>query len=360
LKHVDDAAWAVRRQLAASLGAVSAISATNGTFARDAALVQLLEKYGDDPITMDAALSGLRGHEMTVLDQLMRPGSHQSPQREASIAMLAATIIRGGEEEGVQALFARLADEQRAPWQRAALMRGGEIALLGATMPGTPAPTPAQAAAAAAANLAVPCPTCPGGRQGPGGAYAYTRPPTAAPAGRAAASLRLNREPLILTSLGTDSDLGRRISRMLVRVSWPGKAGEAAPIAPLTAEEQARFDRGRDVYRNFCQACHQPDGRGQDKLAPSLIDSTLALAAPDVPVRVLLHGKEGVIGLMPPIGSTLNDDQIASVLTYVRREWGQTGSAVEAAAVAAVRAQTANRSRPWTDAELLALAGQKR
>ncbi len=46
------------------------------------------------------------------------------------------------------------------------------------------------------------------------------------------------------------------------------------------------------LYRNFCQACHQSDGRGQDKLAPTLIDSTLALAAPEVPVRVLLHGKE--------------------------------------------------------------------
>ena len=81
---------------------------------------------------------------MAVLDRLMRDGAPQTPQhhaqREASIAMLAATIVRGGEEESVQALFARLADERGASWQRAALMRGGEIALLGATMPGTPAP----------------------------------------------------------------------------------------------------------------------------------------------------------------------------------------------------------------------------
>ena len=63
---------------------------------------------------------------------------------------------------------------------------------------------------------------------------------------------------------------------------------------------------------------------------------------------------------MPPIGSTLNDDQIASVLTYVRRGWGQPGSPVEAATVTTVRTQTAKRTRPWTDAELLALAAQKR
>ena len=105
---------------------------------------------------------------------------------------------------------------------------------------------------------------------------------------------------------------------MLARVDWPGKPGVAAPIAPLTPEEQQRFDAGREVYRNVCQACHQPDGRGQEKLAPSLVGSPLALAAPEIPARILLNGKEGAVGLMPPIGSTLSDDDLASVLTYIR------------------------------------------
>ena len=30
---------------------------------------------------------------------------------------------------------------------------------------------------------------------------------------------------------------------------------------------------------------------------------------------------------MPPVGLTLTDDQIAGVLTYIRREWGQDGTA---------------------------------
>ena len=120
----------------------------------------------------------------------------------------------------------------------------------------------------------------------------------------------------------------------------------------MTAEEQQRFDAGREVYRNICQACHQPDGRGQEKLAPSLVGSPLALAAPEIPARILLNGKEGPIGLMPPIGSALNDDQIAAVLTYIRREWGKTGTPVDPATVKDVREQTAGRTRPWTDAEL--------
>ena len=142
---------------------------------------------------------------------------------------------------------------------------------------------------------------------------------------------------------------------MLARIDWPGKPGSPAPIAPLTPAEQQRYDAGREVYRNICQACHQPDGRGLDRVAPTLVGSALALAPAEVTSRILLNGKEGPVGLMPPIGSTLTDDQIAAVLTYVRREWGQAGDPVEPATVRTVRAQTANRNKPWTNDELLAL-----
>jgi mono/diheme cytochrome c family protein len=81
----------------------------------------------------------------------------------------------------------------------------------------------------------------------------------------------------------------------------------------------------------------------------------LALAPAEIPARILLNGKEGPIGLMPPVGSALNDDQIAAVLTYIRREWGQTGSPVDRDEIRAVRALTAGRARPWTNEELLAL-----
>ena len=43
-----------------------------------------------------------------------------------------------------------------------------------------------------------------------------------------------------------------------------------------------------------------------------------------------MHGKEGATGLMPPVGGALDDEQIASVLTYVRREWGHTADPVDA------------------------------
>jgi mono/diheme cytochrome c family protein len=85
----------------------------------------------------------------------------------------------------------------------------------------------------------------------------------------------------------------------------------------------------------------------------------LALAPPGVPARILFNGKEGKIGLMPPLGAGLSDDQIAAVLTYIRREWGQAGSPVDAGSVKEARAAAAGRQKPWTDAELQALIGAK-
>jgi glucose/arabinose dehydrogenase len=65
LKRLDDPDWAVRQQLAASLS-------TLPPGVREDALISLLERYADDPIVMDAALSGLRGSEGAVLERLMK------------------------------------------------------------------------------------------------------------------------------------------------------------------------------------------------------------------------------------------------------------------------------------------------
>lgn len=336
---------AVRRQFAASVGAMP-------TGTRESAIAALLEQYGDDPITMDAALSSVHGTEGDVLQRIGR-NAEATPQREAAIAMLAATIVRSADETAAQDLLASVGDRARAAWVRAATLRGTEIALLGAAMPGArrAAPPPP-----VVANL--PCPTCPGGRAGPGGAYAFQRPgdPTiVSAASRRGPSLRLKREPAPFTALAASTDdLAARAKTVLTHVTWPGKRGEAS-VTPLTAAEARRFDEGREIYKNICQACHQADGRGQDQLAPSLVASRLALASPEIAARILLNGKEGSVGLMPPIGSALNDDQIAAVLTYVRREWGNDGSPVDAALIKRMRALTAARTRPWTDGELNAL-----
>jgi mono/diheme cytochrome c family protein/glucose/arabinose dehydrogenase len=371
LKLAVDTDWAVRVQLGASLGELPPP-------ARETALASFLEQHASDPIPADAALSGIKGTEAAVLDILLQAAA-ETPQRSAAITLIAASAIAGAEDASVQSIFDKIADRRRAAWQRSALLRGAEVSLLGVAAPGSPAGRGRARAPAPAAEDA-PCPTCPGGRGGPVGAPAFPRParvgaalppeggavPAARPGGgrggrsRSGAggpALKLTRAPAIRPLAASDTgDLGKRATAVLARVEWPGKAGVAV-VEPLTAAERTRFNAGREVYQNLCAACHQADGRGREKMATTLVGSAFALGHPAVPVRVLINGKEGAVGLMPPLGTVLSDEQIAAVLTYIRREWGNTGAPVDAATVARVRRMTAGRARPWTDEDLARIGG---
>jgi mono/diheme cytochrome c family protein len=347
LALTGDSDWAVRDQLGASLGELPAAAKTS-------AIVAFLERHGSDPVAIDAALSGVHGSEPVVLDALLR-ATDETPQRSAAITMLAATIVSGAQDAPVQTLFDIIAQRTRPVWQRAALLRGAEVTLLGAEAPGSTGGRGRGRGLAPGGDA--PCPTCPGARGGPGGAPAF---PVARGerqgAGAEGAPLRLSREPALASlASANEGDLSTRAAALIARVEWPGKPGGRAEAAPLSAADQARFDAGRSIYQNLCQPCHQPDGRGLEKVAPPLIGSEFALAAPTIPIRIVLNGKEGSVGLMPPLGAGLSDEQVAAVLTYIRREWGQDGSPVDVATVKQVRAMTADRTRPWKHDELMAL-----
>ena len=131
LKRIDDTDWAVREQLAASLGELP-------PGPRETALATMLERQGSDPVVVDAALSGLRGGEAAVLASLLQ-STATSPARETAITMLAATLVRGGQDAAVQTILQQVADAGRPAWQRAAILRGAEVSLLGAAAPGSPA-----------------------------------------------------------------------------------------------------------------------------------------------------------------------------------------------------------------------------
>ena len=135
-----------------------------------------------------------------------------------------------------------------------------------------------------------------------------------------------------------------------------------APAAPaLTADEAARLGSGRRHYR-ACSSCHNDDGRGQDGLGPSLVDSPWVLGSPERLAALVLQGLEGPIevhgetwdDMMPgfAVDPRLPDPAIAALLTYVRRSWGNTAAPVPTETVTRVREATAERRDPWTAAEL--------
>lgn len=146
------------------------------------------------------------------------------------------------------------------------------------------------------------------------------------------------------------------------RLAWEGKKGAPPPpkIVPLNEAQLARFEKGKIIYAGLCAACHQPHGFGLDGLAPPLVDSEWVTGKPDVAARIVLHGLAGPVKVagrnwnlsMPPLPH-LTDEDISSVLTYIRREWEHTASPVDPEAVSALRAQYKERAGMWSAEELV-------
>ena len=158
---------------------------------------------------------------------------------------------------------------------------------------------------------------------------------------------------------GVDEARGRQdaiallANNVAAKLDWPGRPAPVVIAPPLTAVQQKRFEAGAEIYKNICLGCHQEDGRGKDKLGAKLVDSPFVNGT-DVTssIRILVNGKEGPIGLMPPLGPALSDEQIAAALTFIRRSWGNTASAVNPLNVMEVRGLSKSRTRPWTEQEL--------
>ena len=62
------------------------------------------------------------------------------------------------------------------------------------------------------------------------------------------------------------------------------------------------------------------------RLAAPLRNSKWVLGREDLLARIVLNGLKGEL-LMPPMG-TLDDQQLAAILTYIRRAWGHEAGPV--------------------------------
>ena len=106
--------------------------------------------------------------------------------------------------------------------------------------------------------------------------------------------------------------------------------GEAEDADVEDAEGDAAS--GDEVYAAHCASCHQPEGQGQGTF-PALADNEFVHGDERELVELALHGRAA----MPAFASTLDDAEIAAVLTHVRSAWGNDAGAIDADLVADVR-----------------------
>ena len=148
----------------------------------------------------------------------------------------------------------------------------------------------------------------------------------------------------------------------LLRMPTGQALAKAMNLTPLTAAEQTRFEIGKQLFAGTCAACHQPHGLGLEGLSPPLVDSEWVNGSIERLGRIAINGVRGPLkvdgrtfGLDMPAMGALGDDNLAAILTYIRREWGHTASPVEPATLSKIRAEIADRQDAWTEPELLKL-----
>ena len=281
------------------------------------AVLALLKK-GGSPLLNDAIATGVRGRELEVLEQLMAQPAGKTDELAKSglLQMLANCVMNERRGARITTLLDLTAKQAENSPRQLSLLNG---------MAGTPLDKKSKT---------VPRKLL----------YLEARPAS-----------------LDTVQASKDKAIKKLVASIDGSLAWPGKPGVPPPpvVIPLTAAQQKLFDQGKTIFAGLCAACHQPTGTGLDGLAPPLVDSDWLLGPADRPIKIVLNGVGGplVVGgrtwrlEMPPL-PILNDEQIASVLTYLRREWEHNASPVAPADVAKVRAANAKRTKSWTAEEL--------
>jgi mono/diheme cytochrome c family protein/glucose/arabinose dehydrogenase len=300
-----DKAADVRLQLLLTLGEIATPKA-------DAIMADVLNADIENSLARSAAISGLRGRELEFLRRAIQSPSWSadSKGRQTVLSQLARCVLEERKPARVSALLDEAAKPTQAAWQ--------QLTVLDAI--GSPSKS-------------------------------FKR-------------VKFDAEPAAIAALAnsTDAAVKSRAPKIAAVLTWPGKPGEKPePKAPPLTDEQKEFvAKGAATYATICAACHLPQGQGQEGLAPPLAGSDWVDGPESRLMRIVLNGVGGPITVaekeytldMPGLGAVLNDEQIAQVLSYVRRSFGHEQPVIDTASVTKTRAGNKDRGSEWTAAEL--------
>jgi len=281
-------------------------------------LKKFLVKYDQYPVARDVVMSSLNNKEYAFFKNLMSDGTWKTydQNREIFVEMLVSAIAAKGAEEEITPVLNKLnsTENQEMEWVTNAIING----ILNST------------------------------------------------AIRDEAKIELTEPPLIFQkgNSGDDRD-GNLLASLEKLFIWPGKPIEIVDYKENLIEiDQIVLASGRQKYLNLCANCHGTQGEGMSRFAPPLKDSEWVTGDKEKLAMILLHGMEGPIAvngkeygipeILPnmPSFSTLQNEDIAAISTYIRNSWGNSAEAISNGTVGKIRFRTQGKITPWTSAEL--------
>ncbi|GAB3920438.1 DUF7133 domain-containing protein [Larkinella terrae] len=163
------------------------------------------------------------------------------------------------------------------------------------------------------------------------------------------------------------SDQNATIYKQLRRATATAK-NALANRNPEVLKKQ--FPKGEALFTSVCQTCHGIDGNGIKSLGPPLNQSEWVTGNKDKLISIVLFGLTGpvkvnghvyqtpeVSGDMPGIGydKDLPNEDIAQLLSYIRKSWRNNAETITTEEVAQKRAKLSGRQKAFTEAELSGL-----
>jgi len=102
---------------------------------------------------------------------------------------------------------------------------------------------------------------------------------------------------------------------------------------------------GKGIYEKYCLTCHQADGSGVPNMNPPLIRTSYVLGDRTRLIKVVLNGFSESVDIdgesysnEMPSHDFLKDQEIAAVLTYIRKSFTNKAGPITTAQVKTVRA----------------------
>jgi cytochrome c6 len=101
----------------------------------------------------------------------------------------------------------------------------------------------------------------------------------------------------------------------------------------VAAHAGAQTLDGKSLFGKNCAACHQASGAGIPGAFPALKGNKFVLGDSGAVITTVLKGRGG----MPTFASSIDDEKLALVLSYIRQSWGNQAAPVSAQQVQSVR-----------------------